>query len=198
MSLVLEELAREVGVHERTLRRAVSGGLIHARRPSSHRLSISEGETAWIRSHWSLIGQLLAALRTEPNVELGVLFGSVARGTDVEGISDVDLLVELRRSSPGVLDALRQRLGERVQANVELVPLKAARRDSILLSEVLRDGRPLVDRGGIWPGLQAQRDRTTSEADRAGRELRRDARDALSYFQRLAAERAGPSVAGAS
>ncbi len=72
---------------------------------------------------------------------------------------------------------------------MELVPLEAVRRDVILLSEVLRDGRPLVDRGGIWPELQAQRDRTQAKADRAGRELRRDARDALSYFQRLAAER---------
>jgi predicted nucleotidyltransferase len=197
MSLMLEELAREVGVHERTLRRAVRAGLIHARRPSSHRLSIPEGETAWIRSHWPLVGQLLAALRTEPNVELGVLFGSVARGADVEGISDVDLMVELRRSYPGALDSLRQRLGERVQANVELVPLEAARRDPILLFEVLRDGRPLVDRADIWPELQAQRDRTQAQADRAGRELRREALDALGYFQRLAAERARPSSAGA-
>jgi predicted nucleotidyltransferase len=195
MSLVLKELACEVGVHERTLRRAVSGGLIHARRPSSHRLSIAEGEMAWVRSHWRLVGRLLAALRTEPNVELGVLFGSVARGADVEGVSDVDLLVELRRSSPGALEALRRRLGERVQANVELVPLEAARSDPILLSEVLRDGRPLVDRGGIWPALQAQRDRTAAKADRAGRQSRRDAREALSYFQRLAAERAPPSAA---
>jgi predicted nucleotidyltransferase len=197
MSSVLEKLAHEVGVHERTLRRAVRGGLIHARRPSSHRLSISEGETAWIRSHWGLVAQLLAALRTEPNVELGVLFGSVARGGDVEGVSDVDLLVKLRRSPPGALDALRQRLGERVQADVELVPLEAARRDPILLSEVLRDGRPLVDRGGMWPDLQAQRDRTQVQADRAGRQLQQDAREALSYFQRLAAERTRPSIAGA-
>jgi predicted nucleotidyltransferase len=196
MSLVLEELAREVEVHERTLRRAVSGGLIRARRPSSHRLALSERETAWVRSHWPLVGRLLAALRTEPNVELGVLFGSVARGTDVEGLSDVDLLVELRRSSPGALEALRGRLGERVQANVELVPLEAARRDPILLSEVLRDGRPMVDRAGIWPGLQAQRDRTAAQADRAGRASQRNAREALSYFQRLAAERARPSAAG--
>jgi predicted nucleotidyltransferase len=154
-------------------------------------------ETAWVRFHWPLVGQLLAALRTEPNVELAVLFGSVARGTDVAGVSDVDLLVELRRSSPGVIDALRRRLDERVQAKVELLPLEAARRDPMLLYEVLRDGRPLVDRGGIWPELQAQRDRTQVQADRAGRELRRDARDALSYFQRLAAERVRSPVAGA-
>ena len=114
----------------------------------------------------------------------------------MEGISDVDLLVKLRRSSPGALDALRQRLGERLQADVDLVPLEAARRDPILLSEVLRDGRPLVDRGGMWPDLQAQRDRTQVQADHSGRELQQDAREALSYFQRLAAEQTAPSVAG--
>jgi hypothetical protein len=77
------------------------------------------------------------------------------------------------------------------------VPLEAARRDPILLSEVLRDGRPLVDRVSIWPGLQAQRDRTQAQADREGRELRRDARDALSYFQRLATVRVRSFTTGA-
>ncbi|MGA2454928.1 MAG: nucleotidyltransferase domain-containing protein [Solirubrobacteraceae bacterium] len=195
MSL-LEELAREVGVHERTLRRAVGGGLIHARRPSSHRLFLSEQEATWIRSYWPLVGQLRAALRTEPNVELGVLFGSVARGENVKGISDIDLLVELRQPAPGALEALRQRLERRLDTNVELVPLQAALRDSRLLSEVLRDGRPLVDREGIWPGLQAQRDQVQVQADIAGRELGREARAALGYFQQLAAERAQPSADG--
>jgi predicted nucleotidyltransferase len=197
MSLVLEDLAHEVGVHERTLRRAVSGGLIRAHRPSSHRLSISEGERTWVRSHWRLIGQLLAALRTEPSVELVVLFGSVARGADVEGISDVDLLVELRRPSPGAFDALHRRLGASVQVKMEFVPLKAALGDLALLSEVLRDGRPLVDRAGVWPGLQARRAETQAQTDRVGRELYQDACAALSYFQRPATERTQPSTARA-
>lgn len=195
MSL-LEELAREVGVHERTLRRAVGGGLIHARRPSSHRLFLSEQEAAWVRSHWPLVGRLRAALRTEPNVELGVLFGSVARGEDKKGSSDIDLLVELRRPSPGALEALRQRLERPLDSSVELVPLQAALRDSRLLSEVLRDGRPLVDREGAWPALQARRDQAQVDADLAGRELGREARAALGYFQRLADERAPLPAAG--
>ncbi|MGP0100746.1 MAG: nucleotidyltransferase family protein [Solirubrobacteraceae bacterium] len=195
MSLMLNELAREVGVHERTLRRAVGSGLIHARRPSSRRLSLSDHEMAWVRSHWPLVGQLLAALRTEPNVELCVLFGSVARGADVRGVSDIDLLVELRRPSPGALEALRHRLDERLRASVEIVPLQAALRDPGLLSEILRDGRPLVDRRAVWPGLQAQRDQTEARADQAARELRKEARAAVGYFQRLAAERTRPSAA---
>jgi predicted nucleotidyltransferase len=195
MSSILERLACEVGVHERTLRRAVRGGLIHARRPSSRRLSLSDHEMAWVRSHWSLVGQLLTVLRTEPNAELVVLFGSVARGAEVKGVSDIDLLVELRRPSPGALDALRRRLDERLQARVELVPLQAALRDPHLLSEVLRDGRPLVDRAGMWPRLQVQRDQAQAQADRAGRELHTQARAAVDYFQRLAAERAQSSAA---
>ncbi|MGD0453628.1 MAG: nucleotidyltransferase domain-containing protein [Solirubrobacteraceae bacterium] len=196
MSLLLEELGREVGVNERTLRRAVGGGLIRAQRPSSRRLSLSDQEMKWVGSHWPLVGQLLAVLRTEPNVELCVLFGSVARGADVQGASDIDLLVELRRPSPGALEALRLRLNERLNANVELVPLQAALRDPGLLYEVLRDGRPLVDRAEAWPGLQEQRDQAQTQADHAGRELRQEARAALGYFERLASERAQPPAAG--
>ncbi len=197
MGLLLEQLANEVGVHERTLRRAVNGGLIRAHRPSSRRLSLSEQEMAWVRSRWLLVGRLLAALRTEPNVELCVLFGSVARGTDVVGVSDVDLLIDLRRPSPGALEALRQRLEEQLHATIELIPLKGALRDPGLLSEILRDGRPLVDRGEVWPGLRAQRARTQAQADRADLELHEQARAAVGYFQRLAAERDQPSAAGA-
>jgi predicted nucleotidyltransferase len=192
---MLGQLASEVGVHERTLRRAVASDLIHAWRPSSRRVSLSDHEMAWVRSHWSLVGQMLAVLRTEPNVELVVLFGSVARGTDVKSVSDIDLLVELRRTSPGALDALRRRLNERLQARVELVPLQAALRDPHLLSEVLRDGRPLVDRAGVWPRLRAQREQAQIQADRAGRELHTQARAAVDYFRRLAAERAQSSAA---
>jgi predicted nucleotidyltransferase len=196
MSLALEEMAREVGVHERTLRRAAASGLIHARRSSSRRLSLSDAETMWVRSHWQLVGRLLSVLRTEPNLELAVLFGSVARGDDVPGTSDVDLLVGLRRSDPGAEQALHRRLGERLRSEVQLVPLQAARRDPHLLAEVLRDGRPLVDRGHLWPQLQAQREQTRAQADLAGRELHDEAHAALDYFQSLTAER-DPVVSGA-
>jgi len=197
MSLALEQLACELGVHERTLRRAVAGGLIRGRRQSSRRLSLSEREMAWVRSHWPLIRQLLAALRTEPNVELAVLFGSIARGTDVQDLSDVDLLIELRRPSPGALEALRDRLENRLTLRVQLVPLQVAERNPHLLAEVLRDGRLLVDRGHVWPRLQAQQEQTQAQADREGRRLSEEAHEAVGYFRRLAAERSAlPTGAG--
>jgi predicted nucleotidyltransferase len=200
MSLMLKRLAGEVGVSERTLRRGVGSELIRARRPSSRRLVVSEDEAAWVRLHWSLVGRLRGALRTEPNVELAVLFGSVARGDDLAGISDVDLLVELRRPFPGALEALRLRLNRQLPAEVvQLVSLEGARRNPRLLTEVLRDGRPLVDRGGSWPRLRAQARQAQAEVDRLEDELHAGSQAALGYFQDLAAARArSPLRAGSS
>ena len=189
MSLVLKRLADEVGVSERTLRRGVGSELIRARRPSSRQLVVSGDEATWIRRHWSLVGRLRGALRTEPNVELAVLFGSAARGDDLAGISDVDLLVELRRPFPGALEGLRLRLDRQLPAEVQLVPLEGARRNPRLLAEVLRDGRPLVDRGGSWPRLQAQARQARAEVDRLVDELHAESQAALGYFQSLAAAR---------
>jgi predicted nucleotidyltransferase len=190
MSLVLERLASEVGVSERTLRRAANGGLIRAQRPSARRLLLSDPEAAWVRSHWPLVSHLLAALRTEPNLELVVLFGSVARGDEVKGVSDVDLMVELRRDVPGALEALRLRLNRQLPIEVQLVPLEGARRNPRLLAEVLRDGRPLVDREQSWSLLQAGAGDAQAQADQLGDELRMGAKVALGYFQQLAAVRA--------
>ena len=186
MGLALERLASEVGVHERTLRRAASSGLIHARRPDSRRLLLSDREEQWVRSHWVLVGRLLAALRTEPNLKLGVLFGSVARGEEVTGASDIDLLVELRQPAPGALEGLRLRLQERLPFQVQLTPLRAAQRNPELLLEILRDGRPLVDRAHLWPALKARAGQAQSEADQARSRLQGEAQAALRYFQELA------------
>lgn len=194
MSLVLEQLASEVGVSERTLRRAVNGGLIRARRPSARRLLLSDPEVAWVRSHWSLVSQLLAALRTEPNLKLVVLFGSVARGDEVKGVSDVDLMVDFRNPFPGALEVLRLRLNRQLPAELQLVPLEGAIHNPRLLAEVLRDGRPLVDREQSWSRLQARAEDAQAEADHVGGELRVGAQVALGYFQRLAAARARSPV----
>jgi predicted nucleotidyltransferase len=194
MSSVLRQLADEVGMSERTLRRCVGSELIRARRPSSRQLLLSQEEAAWVRSHWSLVATLRGALRTEPNVELAVLFGSMARGDDVAGVSDLDLLVGLRRQSPGALEALRLRLGARLPVEVQVVPTDAVLDNPRLLAEVLRDGRPLVDRERAWSLLQAQARQAQALVDRLGDESREGARAALGYFQELAAARAQSPV----
>jgi len=96
--------------------------------------------------------------------------------------------------TPVLKEALRGRLHERVEAEVQLVALRAARRDPHLLAEVLRDGRPLVDRSGLWPALAGEVEQTRAQADRTGREIRAQAEAAVGYFQRLAAARAQSSA----
>src|SRR5918996_2138091 len=106
---VLHDLAQELHVSERTLRRAVAEGTIRAERPSARRLRLTEEEREWVLRHWPTVARLRAELRTEPSVRLAVLFGSGARGRE-HPRSDLDLLVELDGPSPARLAALEERL----------------------------------------------------------------------------------------
>jgi predicted nucleotidyltransferase len=189
MSQALAQLACEVGTSERTLRRGAATALIRAQRSGTTGVVLSASEAAWVRRHWSLVSDLRHVLRTEPNVELAVLFGSVARGEDVAGASDIDLLVGLRRPAAGALAELCERLQRRLAVKVHVVPLDAAQRNPSLLGEVLRDGRPLVDRAQSWARLRTQAGPARARAERYGRELRTEALAALDYFRDLAAAR---------
>jgi predicted nucleotidyltransferase len=168
---VLHEVAREIGAHERTLRRGLSQGLVRGRRPSSRTVELAPGELTYLRRHWALLAALREALRNEPNVRLAVLIGSAARGTLRER-SDVDILVGLADSGWRAQDRLRGRLARAAGRPVDLVTLEAARRDPLLLHSVLRDGRVLADRDGAWPHVRAERSETAAAAAHAAVELR--------------------------
>lgn len=198
MNLLLAQLADDVGVNERTLRRAAATGLIHAPRASPRRLSLSGMEADWIRSHWPLVARLRAALRTEPSVALAVLFGSVARGDEIRGASDVDLVADLRNPSGEALQALSARLTDRLRQEVQIVPLRRAEGNPLLMAEILRDGRPLVDRDEAWARLQASGARIEEQAAAARGALRTEARSALDYFKRLAAQRVSSPIGAGS
>jgi predicted nucleotidyltransferase len=112
-------------------------------------------------------------------VRLGVLFGSVARGEE-DAASDLDLLVALRRDGSGPRAAARERLeaaagGRRVQ----LVGLGEARALPLLLADILRDGRVLVDRDGEWPKLKRRERAIQQQAREADRRLDEEAWAAL-------------------
>ena len=96
---------------------------------------------------------LRAALRTEPNVRLAVLFGSMAKGDDHED-SDIDVLVVLDNPSIGRLMALAERLSRRLGRDVQLVRLADAEDSPVLMVDVIEQGRVLIDREGGWPGLR--------------------------------------------
>ena len=148
-------LAREVGVHERTLRRAVAEGSLRAIRPSPRTLDISLSEREYVRRSWKLLSALRAALRTEHNVRFALLFGSVARGTAAPG-SDVDVLVALRDPDLERVVELATKLTAATGRRVDVVRLEDAESEPSFLADVIADGRVLVDREGLWPRLRSR------------------------------------------
>jgi predicted nucleotidyltransferase len=167
----LADLADELGTTDRTLRRAVGQGLLHAHRPSARVVDLPLAERAYARHAWPLLTSLRQALRTEPSLSLAVLFGSRARG-DEHLSSDLDLLLELR----GGADArqLAGRLSERLGLRVQVVLLEDAHRAPLLLAEVLKEGRVLVDRDGTWARLLEQREQVERAARRARHRIDRE------------------------
>ena len=172
----LAQIASEVGVHERTLRRAVNDGALRARRPSPRKLEMSVGESLYARRHWPLLAKLRGALRTERNTRFALLFGSAARGEDTER-SDVDVIISLCDSSYSRLSDLQLKLEQAVGRAVDVVLLEEVEEDPTFLAMALADGRVLVDRERMWPGLL----RREAELHRRGSRL-----DAARHKQALA------------
>jgi predicted nucleotidyltransferase len=181
----LSLVAKEVGVNERTLRRAVNEGALRATRPSPRKLELPFSESRYVRAHWPLIAKLREALRTEYNVRFALLFGSTARGDDAEH-SDVDVIVDLRDSDFMRAAGLAVKLEGAVGRSVDVIELKEAEADPTFLAMAIEDGRVLVDRQEIWPQLRSRE----SDLRRLGRrrDLRRKRR-ALARADRFLAQR---------
>lgn len=167
-------LAAELGTSDRSLRRAANRGLIRAHRTGPRTAEIAIAERAYLRGHWKLLSRLVAALRTEHNVRLAVLFGSTARGDD-EAESDIDIAVELVDDDPHRSFDLARRLSRATERAVELVPFAAIRKDRVLLSELARDGRVLIDRESVWDGPWREQVLDEDEVDEYLAELGRGA-----------------------
>jgi predicted nucleotidyltransferase len=154
MVTTAKHLADRIGADERTLRRAVEQGTLRVSRVSPRRLALSDAEDRYLRSHWGLLRRLRAVLRTEPNVRMAAVFGSLARG-DGDADADLDLLVDLRDDSWHRMHRLRTRLERAVDRPVDLVVVgRVARDNPALLAEALADGRLIVDRDARWPSLK--------------------------------------------
>jgi predicted nucleotidyltransferase len=157
MGWVLGESAKRIGCSERTLRRYIAGGLLRGRRVAGDRLELSRAEEAYLRGRWTLLSKLMAALRTERDVRLAVLFGSTATGEDTP-VSDVDLLIVHRRPEWRTQVNLRMRLRRALGTPVDVVMLEQAEEQPSLLADVLREGRVLIDRDDLWSVLQHRRE----------------------------------------
>jgi predicted nucleotidyltransferase len=167
---VLDDLARDLGLSERTLRRAVASGTIRAERPSPRRLRLSDDEREWVLRHWPTVARLREELRKEPSVRLAVLFGSSARGREHRR-SDIDLLVDLDTPSRDRLAGLEERLSSATGREVQLVSARDAQASPGLLADALRDGRVVVDRDGLWAHLKRRESSIRRAAELRDQEL---------------------------
>jgi predicted nucleotidyltransferase len=184
--LELAELADELGVDARTLRRAAADGTIRCERVGARRQRVSEDEQRYAAGHWSLLSALRRALRTEPNVRLAVVYGSFARGDDVFD-SDLDLLVSLRVDRADAAVKLAVRLERAIGREVDLARLNRIQDAApLLLLKAIDEGRVTLDRDSEWAGLKARRSEITRCARRVHEARRQRAR--TSVRELLAAE----------
>jgi predicted nucleotidyltransferase len=190
MGWVLGESAQRIGCSERTLRRYVNGGLLRGRRVAGGQLELSQAEEAYLRGHWTLLSKLMAALRTERDVRLAVLFGSMATGEDTP-ISDVDLLIVHRHSGWRVEMGLRRRLRQALGTPVDVVMLEQAEGQPSLLADVMREGRVLIDRDALWGELQRRRDQILAAGAREDEQIMTAARATLAAAGERLAQRDG-------
>jgi predicted nucleotidyltransferase len=149
----VRRVAAELGIPERTLRRAASDGLLRGERVSPYRFQISLSEEGYLRTHWSLLVALRAALRTESNVRLAVLFGSAAIGTEQES-SALDVILLLREPRISRVAELTGRMSRTLGREVHPTRLSDAEGSPALMVAVVEQGRVLVDRDGQWARLR--------------------------------------------
>jgi predicted nucleotidyltransferase len=163
----LADLAGELGADERTLRRAVADGMIRCERLSSRRRRVDEGERRYAVGHWPLLAKLRQALRTERNVRLAVVYGSVARGEDTPK-SDVDVLVSLAEDRPDAAVKLAVRLEGALGRGVDVARLERVWVTApLLLLQVMEEGRVVLDRDGEWVPLCERGGEVARRASRA-------------------------------
>ena len=168
METSLQDLAAELQTTDRTLRRAVAQGLFRTERPSPRKLDVSLAERVYLRRSWPLLSSLREALRTEPSLSFAALFGSRARGGEQDA-SDIDLLVALREGADRWV--LAGRLSQRVGAQVQIVELGDALAVPLVLAEVVREGRVLIDREAVWPWLTRRLPQIERDAARERRRI---------------------------
>lgn len=178
MGRELARIAQGVGCSERTVRRYVGEGLLRSRSVLPGGLELSEEEQSYLSSHWRLLAGMKHALRTERDVRLAVLFGSTAVGEDRPD-SDLDLLIVRRSATARAKAALSIRLSRALSKQVHLVDLEQAEASPTLLADVLLEGRPLIDRDGLWGGLLDRREEIVGRARAEEAALAARAREAV-------------------
>jgi len=132
-------------------------------------LRLAAGEREYLLTHWQFLALLRETLRTQRQVRLAVLYGSLARG-DEDGGSDLDLLVSPAGEASFGTGALSARLMEITGRGVDIAFLGRVEESApLLLDRILDEGRVLVDRDGQWRDFHERRRAIRARAQRAHR-----------------------------
>lgn len=159
-------MANELGVSDRTIRRAVALGLVRGVYMTQRGLYLAPDEIEYLRRQWTTLDRLRRALRNEPVVEFALLYGAAARRRPAPavGFGTLRLLLSTRRRGPDALPRLHAKLTRATRQSVVLVRFDSVADQPTLLLEAIRDGRVLVDRRGTaWSKLKRQRWRLLRE-----------------------------------
>jgi hypothetical protein len=101
-----------------------------------------------------LVEKLRGQMRNRPELQMAILFGSTARGTDRPG-SDVDLGILLDPYSPALRFEVEAQLGRAARRPVHVILLDEA--PPLLRFEMTRDGVLLFEReAGLWSRFKAK------------------------------------------
>ncbi len=159
-------MAKELGVSDRTIRRALALGLVRGVYMTQRSLYLAPDEIEYLRRQWTTLDRLRRALRNEPVVEFALLYGAAARRRPAPsvGSATLRLLVVTRRSQPDTLPRLHAKLTRATRQSVALARFDSVADQPMLLLDAIRDGRVLVDRRGTaWSKLKRQRWRLQRE-----------------------------------
>jgi predicted nucleotidyltransferase len=137
------------------------------------------GTVPYAAGHRRLLSTLRHALRTEPNVRLAVLYGSLARADDTPD-SDLDLLVSLAADRPDAAVRLAVRLERATGREVDVARLNRIQDTApLLLLRAIDEGRVVLDRDEEWTGLKTSRSEIAQRARGAHEARRRRARASI-------------------
>jgi predicted nucleotidyltransferase len=145
----------------------VQRGTVRCRRVGPRRVELDQNERAYLRDNWDTFTTVAEVLRTERNVRLAVIFGSIARG-EADQHSDVDLLVSLVEERPMYTQQIAAGLEAALEREVDVASLRQLRkREPSLLNSIVTEGRVVIDRDGVWSQLVSESGAIERAASRA-------------------------------
>jgi len=149
----LTHLADELGISDRTARRAAALGLIRGARSTPRDFLVFRGEAEYLRENWAWLEPARRAVRRLP----GVSFAAVWRAAAASQTRDPDRIDLVVASAVPQLGPLQIRLSRALGRPVTMTPLPWVLDQPAAIVELVDHGRVLVDLADHWRRLKRAR-----------------------------------------